>query len=78
MEECPLCYKKWNNAILHIFTECNHLNESNLCETDKKIIKLESIINIVYEIVDKNYTEILKITTEIEKKYEMKNCLNKK
>ncbi len=78
LNNCPLCYKKWTNPIMHIFTNCNHLNESNLCKTDKRIIKLESIINIVYEIVNKNYEEILKITTEIEKKYEMKDCDNKK
>ncbi len=70
LEICPLCFKKWDNPILHIFTDCTHLNDTNLCSTDKKIIKLENITNIIYEIVKNNYDEILHITTKFEKKYE--------
>ncbi len=62
-----------DNPILHIFTDCNHLNDTNLCSTDKKIINLENITNIIYDIVSNNYDEILHITTKFEKKYENEN-----
>ena len=66
MERCPLCYKLWTSPMLHIFTTCKYLNNSDLCKTDKNILSLETISNHIENIVKENLDKILKLTTKNE------------
>ncbi len=63
LERCPLCKKKWKYPMYHIFTNCNHLINSNLCITDKRIICLEIITNKIEYIIENNLEEVVKLTT---------------
>ncbi len=75
LQACPLCFKKWTNPLLHIFTNCSYLNESDLCATDKRILSLEIIINKTQQIIEENLEEI---TNLVLKKDERNKMLKKK
>ncbi len=68
LENCPLCYKKWTTPLLHIFSTCANLKDTNLNIIDRRILNLETISSIIYDMVEKNYDEIVKLSIKIENK----------